>query len=227
MEQKLYYVQYFPFQFFFLSPQERLGVNLFRYLLTTTFFNINYLIYFHLAKPQVRLSSGPIHARVGQNITLPKCHVTGFPKPVVSWKRLTGALAKKRAVYNQQDLTVIDVQKNDTGPYECRARNHLGEAFAVTTLFVWSAPKFVTKPPDMATNGVGGSVSLNCSAIGETIPLISWKRAAGAWDEKRMKVDKGTLTISVLRESDSGIYVCEAKGPQFTIEARTFLKVKG
>ena len=42
-----------------------------------------------------------------------------------------------------------------------------------------------------------------------------------------MKVDKGTLTISVLRESDSGIYVCEAKGPQFTIEARTFLKVKG
>lgn len=191
------------------------------------FFNINYLIYFHLAKPQVRLSSGPIHARVGQNITLPKCHVTGFPKPVVSWKRLTGALAKKRAVYNQQDLTVIDVQKNDTGPYECRARNHLGEAFAVTTLFVWSAPKFVTKPPDMATNGVGGSVSLNCSAIGETVPLISWKRAAGAWDEKRMKVDKGTLTISVLRESDSGIYVCEAKGPQFTIEARTSLKVKG
>ena len=75
------------------------------------FFNVNYLIYFHLAKPQVRLSSGPIHARVGQNITLPKCHVTGFPKPVVSWKRLTGALAKKRAVYNQQDLTVIDVQK--------------------------------------------------------------------------------------------------------------------
>ena len=80
---------------------------------------------------------------------------------------------------------------------------------------------------DMATNGVGGSVSLNCSAIGETVPLISWKRAAGAWDEKRMKVDKGTLTISVLRESDSGIYVCEAKGPQFTIEARTSLKVKG
>ena len=87
--------------------------------------------------------------------------------------------------------------------------------------------QLVTKPPDMATNGVGGSVSLNCSAIGETVPLISWKRAAGAWDEKRMKVDKGTLTISVLRESDSGIYVCEAKGPQFTIEARTFLKVKG
>ena len=111
VEQKLYYVQYFPFQFFFLSPQERLGVNLFRYLLTTIFFNINYLIYFHLAKPQVRLSSGPIHARVGQNITLPKCHVTGFPKPVVSWKRLTGALAKKRAVYNQQDLTVIYAEK--------------------------------------------------------------------------------------------------------------------
>ena len=191
------------------------------------FFNINYLIHFHLAKPQVQLASGPIHAREGQNITLRKCHVTGFPKPVVSWKRLTGALAKKRAVYNQQDLTVIYVGKNDTGPYECRARNHLGEASAVTTLFVWSAPKFVTKPPDMATNGVGGSVSLNCSAIGETVPLISWKRAAGAWDEKRMKVDKGTLTISVLRESDSGIYVCEAKGPQFTIEARTFLKVKG
>ena len=153
--------------------------------------------------------------------------MTGFPEPVVSWKKLTGALPSNKTVYNREVLALIDAEKSDTGPYECKAKNHLGESSAVTTLFVWSAPKFVTKPPNRAINGIGGSLSLNCSAVGETVPVISWKRTGGAWDGKRMKVDKGTLNISVLTETDSGIFICEAKGPHFTIEARTLVEVKG
>ena len=41
-----------------------------------------------------------------------------------------------------------------------------------------------------------------------------------------MKVERGTLKISSLSEADSGIYVCEAKVPYYTIESRTDLAVK-
>ena len=34
--------------------------------------------------PRVRLSPGPTHAKQGQNVTLPQCHVSGFPAPVVT-----------------------------------------------------------------------------------------------------------------------------------------------
>lgn len=144
-------------------------------------------------------------------MTLPKCLVTGFPAPVVTWKKLTGILPRKRAVNNGGLLTLTNAEREDTGPY----------------VFVWSAPKFIRKPPNRVINSIGGSLSVNCSATGETVPIISWKRIGGAWEEKRMKVQGGVLTISELTEKDSGIYICEAKGPHFTIEARTHLEVKG
>ncbi|KAJ7383087.1 hypothetical protein OS493_030974 [Desmophyllum pertusum] len=40
-----------------------------------------------------------------------------------------------------------------------------------------------------------------------------------------MKVQRGSLNISSLTESDSGIYICEAKVPYYTIEARTELVI--
>lgn len=118
-------------------------------------------------------------------------------------------------------------ERRDTGPFECRAKNPLGEDSAVTTLFVWSTPTFIRRPPSRVIDSIGGSLALNCSATGETDMIIIWKRAGGAWDGERMKVQKGTLTISGLTQSDSGIYICEAKGPHFTIEARTHLELKG
>ena len=165
--------------------------------------------------------------KTGLNVTFPKCRVTGFPAPIVTWKKLTGVFPRQKVVNSGGFLILTNAERKDTGPYECRASNLLGEHSAVTTLFVWSAPKFVIRPPNKVFNSIGGSLSVNCSATGETIPIISWKRIGGAWEEKRMKVHKGVLTISELTDKDSGIYLCEAKGPHFTIEARTHLEVKG
>ncbi|KAJ7383080.1 hypothetical protein OS493_030967 [Desmophyllum pertusum] len=102
----------------------------------------------------------------------------------------------------------------------------LGEASAVTSLVVWSVPKFNTKPPETLNKLTGDELSLSCSATGDPPPIISWKRANGAWEEERMKVHGGSLKISSLTESDFGIYICEAKVPYYTIEARTELVVE-
>ena len=154
--------------------------------------------------------------------------MTGFPPPVITWKKLTGSLPKDRITYGlgQRLVTLAAARKDDTGPYVCTAVSSLGQTSAVTTLVVWSAPTFVTRPPSSTKTIPGVSLSLSCSASGDPVPLISWKRSAGAWVEQRMKVQDGTLKISGLVKADSGIYICEARSPHFTIEARTYLEVK-
>ncbi|XP_068754121.1 uncharacterized protein [Montipora capricornis] len=37
------------------------------------------------SQPKVYLSFGPSYVENGKNITLPVCHVTGFPSPVITW----------------------------------------------------------------------------------------------------------------------------------------------
>ncbi|KAJ7383085.1 Roundabout 4 [Desmophyllum pertusum] len=122
-------------------------------------------------------------------------------------------------------LTVVGAEKHDIGSYVCHAKNYLGEASAVTSLVVLSVPKFNTKPPETVNKVPGDELSLSCSATGDPPPTISWKRANGAWEEKRMEVHGGSLKISSLTESDSGIYICEATVPYYTIEAMTELVV--
>ena len=179
----------------------------------------------HKAPPRVQLAPGPTYAKKGQNVTLPKCHVTGFPAPVITWRKLPGSLPKDRTVQDGGVLTVGDAEEHDIGSYVCNANNYLGEASAVTSLVVLSVPKFNTKPPETVNKVPGDELSLSCSATGDPPPTISWKRSKGAWEEERMKVHRGSLNISALNESDSGIYICEATVPYYTIEARTELLV--
>ncbi|KAL9961352.1 hypothetical protein ACROYT_G030272 [Oculina patagonica] len=178
------------------------------------------------APPRIQLAPGPTHTKTGQNVKLPICHVTGFPAPVVTWLKIPGSLAKDRTVQDGGLLRVSAAAKHDTGSYVCHAKNDLGETSAVTSLFVWFAPKFLTKPPQTIIKPIGDNLYLNCSATGPAPPTVSWKRSKGAWEEERMKVNGGTLKISSLSEADSGIYICEAKVPYYTIEARTDLVVK-
>lgn len=151
----------------------------------------------------------------------------GFPAPVVTWRKTPGSLAKDRTYQDGGLLTVSPAEKYDIGSYICHAKNHLGETSAGTSLIVWSAPKFVTRPPLTINKAPGDQLLLNCSATGISPPTISWKRSEGSWEDKRMKVNRGTLKISSLKEADSGIYICEAKVPYFTIQTRTDLTVKG
>ena len=179
------------------------------------------------APPRIQLAPGPTYAKTGQNVTLPKCHVTGFPVPVVTWRKIPGSIPKDRTVQDGGLLTVGVVGKHDIGSYVCDAKNSLGEASAVTSLVILSVPKFVLKPPQKVIKAAGDDLSLTCSASGEPTPAVSWKRFNGAWDEKRMKVNRGSLTISALKEIDFGIYICEAKVPFYSIEARTEVVVSG
>ena len=149
----------------------------------------------------------------------------GFPTPDVTWRRVKGVLPRNRTVSNDGALSLIAAEKTDTGPYECTARNRLGQESSITSVFVWSPPTFVSKPPSRVNKYTGEELTLRCSASDRA--SLSWKRVGRVWEGERMNDRNGTLTITSLKESDSGSYVCEAKLPLYNIDTATVLKVKG
>ena len=98
-------------------------------------------------RPAVSLLPGPLYVIEGSNFTFPTCHVTGHPKPVVTWKRSFGQLPQGRVQSNNSVIKLFDVQKSDSDNYLCTATNLLGSAVKRTVLVVVSLPRFTVKPP--------------------------------------------------------------------------------
>ena len=58
------------------------------------------------ARPNISLSPGPIYAESGGDVVLPKCHVTGYPPPVVSCTKLFDELPGKKGTVKDHTLTI-------------------------------------------------------------------------------------------------------------------------
>ena len=174
------------------------------------------------------LHPGPSYVTEGSDFTFPVCHVTGYPAPVVTWRKSSGQLPPGRAHSNNSVLQISNVRKSDSDAYFCSAVNLLGTDERKTLLVVGSLPVFTVKPPGKVFAATGDTLTLNCSATGDPRPVISWKRQGAALPVGRIyRTNKG-LTIRDLREEDSGIYVCVATGGSgvFHIEATSYVEIR-
>ena len=88
------------------------------------------------------------YIREGENITL-RCIGVGHPPPLVQWTNLDGSLSDRASVTNMlmltnegnvtrvtADLIFTGVYRDDTGVYECLARNLLNDATRNVSLTV-------------------------------------------------------------------------------------------
>lgn len=73
-----------------------------------------------------------------------------------------------------------------------------------------SLPVFTVKPPGKVFAATGDTLTLNCSAIGDPRPVISWKRQETALPVGRSHRTNDALVLSDLREEDSENYICVA-----------------
>ncbi|XP_078376290.1 uncharacterized protein LOC144659675 [Oculina patagonica] len=177
--------------------------------------------------PRIFLHPGPYHVTEGSNVTLPTCHVTGYPAPVVTWRKSSGQLPQGRAQYNNSVLQISNVRKVDSDLYFCSAVNLLGNVERKTLLVVISLPVFTVKPPEKVAVGFGETLTLNCSATGDPQPVISWKRQGAALPVGRSHRTNEALIIRDVREEDAGIYVCVATSAGvFDIETISDVEVK-
>ena len=60
--------------------------------------------------------------------------MNSFPPAIVTWSRVRGELAYSRTVLKDGQLSIISAQKRDSGLYECKASNDLGDDSALTLL---------------------------------------------------------------------------------------------
>ena len=169
-------------------------------------------LYFVVVPPFVSLRPGPLYVAEESNATLPTCHVTGHPTPVVTWGKLLGQLPQARVQSNNGVMQLFDVRTVDSADYICTATNLLGSAVQKTLLVVVSLPRLTIKPPAKVVAFLGGNLTLNCSATGDPQPVISWKRQGAQLPVGRSHQQiNGALVIRDIRNEDGGNYICVAK----------------
>ena len=153
--------------------------------------------------------------------------MTGYPAPVVTWRKSFGHLPQKRVQYNNSVLQIFDVRKSDSETYICSAANLLGNVEKKTQLVVISLPVFTIKPPGKVSAATGDTLTLNCSATGDPRPIISWKRQGAALPVRRSVRRNNALIIRDLKEEDAGNYICVATSSGvFDTEAISYVEVR-
>ena len=188
-------------------------------------------IYFLAVRPRISLHPGPLHAIEGSDVTLPTCHVTGHPQPVVTWSKSFGQLPHGRVQFNSSSrnsaIKLFAVRKSDSDNYLCTARNLLGSVVKRTVLVVVSLPQFTVKPPDKLVAPPGDTLTLNCSATGDPQPVISWKRQGAALPVGRSQRTNEALVLRDVIKEDAGNYICVATSAGvFDIETIIDLEVR-
>ncbi|XP_073250429.1 uncharacterized protein [Porites lutea] len=169
------------------------------------------------SQPKTSLSFGPSYVVKGKNITLPACHVTGYPSPKISWYKVPGNLVQARTVMKDGRLSIMNAYKSDSGLYKCEASNNLGHDSAVTQLNVVELPHFTVSPPSQLNVSTVQNITVSCQAAGDPQPTIMWRKEGGKLPAGRSSASAdGTLKIWNLRErEDSGRYTCVASSNQF------------
>ena len=176
--------------------------------------------------PRVSLQPGPHYAIEGSNFTFPTCHVTGYPTPVVIWRRVTGQLPQERVKYNNSNLELLHARKIDSDVYLCSATNLLGSFEKKTLVVIVSQPRFTFKPPVSILAELGDTLTLNCSATGDPHPVISWRKQGGHLPVGRNQQINGALVIRDITKNDTGHYICTATSAGvFNVETVTTIKI--
>ncbi|KAK3708278.1 hypothetical protein QZH41_017644, partial [Actinostola sp. cb2023] len=176
--------------------------------------------------PRLTLNKGPFYKEIGNDIIFAMCHVTGSPKPKVTWSKAIGALPNGRTVIKDGQLTLLRSKKDDSGFYVCKADNGLGSGVAGIMLIVVELPVFVIKPPSSYSAVPGTTIVLNCTAKGDPQPVISWRKENGVLPAGKYEVRDGSLIIKNVENSDSGVFVCNARsGGVFHADTKITLHV--
>uniref|UniRef100_A0A803TSK1 Sidekick cell adhesion molecule 2 n=1 Tax=Anolis carolinensis TaxID=28377 RepID=A0A803TSK1_ANOCA len=175
-----------------------------------------------------------ITAEMEKVVQIP-CQAKGVPPPRMFWYKDAVLLAVERLARFQLlangSLQISGLVPDDTGMFQCFARNAAGEVQSSTYLAVTSIAPNITKGPLDSTVIDGMAVVLNCETSGAPRPAITWQKgerilASGSIQLPRFTLlESGSLLISPARISDAGSYTCLATNSRGVDEASAELVV--
>uniref|UniRef100_A0A8C0L880 Sidekick cell adhesion molecule 2 n=1 Tax=Canis lupus dingo TaxID=286419 RepID=A0A8C0L880_CANLU len=171
----------------------------------------------------------------GGGLTVGPCPPPGVPPPSITWYKDAAVVEVERLNRFRQrgdgGLQISGLVPDDTGMFQCFARNAAGEVQTSTYLAVTSIAPNITRGPLDSTVIDGMSVVLACETSGAPRPAITWQKgerilASGSVQLPRFTLlESGSLLISPTHISDAGTYTCLATNSRGVDEASADLVV--
>uniref|UniRef100_A0A4W3K1G6 Sidekick cell adhesion molecule 1 n=1 Tax=Callorhinchus milii TaxID=7868 RepID=A0A4W3K1G6_CALMI len=183
-----------------------------------------------------------ILGEVDKTVDIP-CRAMGIPLPSLEWYKDSVPInVLKNSRYKEMVSGILQIKRlvpEDSGIFQCFARNEAGEIQSPSYLTVTNiAPSFTRVPSDIAVTE-GAAAILYCEVSGAPKPGITWKMgtkilASGSVQIPRFALlESGGLLINPVDVEDAGTYTCLAvnsKGvvnasANVTVWTRTFISV--
>ncbi|XP_054832858.1 neural cell adhesion molecule L1-like protein isoform X2 [Eublepharis macularius] len=151
---------------------------------------------------------------IGENLVL-LCNAIGNPEPTIKWKRNgqpLGEIKHSRGMVTTREISIIQLQLQDSAVYQCEATNNHGTILATANVDVLDIRPEVLTPDDEEYVAVVGYASyLHCLFFAVPLPDITWSK-----EDSISRLDmppyyqyqNGTLEIRETRKTDSGSYTC-------------------
>ncbi|NWW06597.1 SDK2 protein, partial [Oreocharis arfaki] len=188
-----------------------------------------------LEPPQfVREPERHITAEMEKVVAIP-CQAKGVPPPEMAWYKDAALLPLEKLsrfqLLEDGSLQISGLLPDDTGMFQCFARNAAGEVQTTTYLAVTSIAPNITRGPQDSTVIDGMSVILNCETSGAPRPAITWQKgervlASGSVQLPRFTLlESGSLLVSPAQLPDAGTYTCLATNSRGVDEASADLVV--
>ncbi|KAE8283995.1 Protein sidekick-2 [Larimichthys crocea] len=192
--------------------------------------------YLHVLEPPQFIKEPEKHitAEMEKVVDIP-CQARGVPQPDIVWYKdalpIDPVKTPRYRVLVGGSLQVNGLLPDDTGMFQCFARNSAGEVQTNTYLAVTSIAPNITAGPSESTVIDGMSVILHCETSGAPRPAITWQKgervlASGSVQLPRFTLlESGSLLISPSHISDAGTYTCMASNSRGIDEASADLVV--
>ncbi|XP_077487144.1 cell adhesion molecule Dscam1-like [Amblyomma americanum] len=127
----------------------------------------------------------------------------------------------------RSELLIENIGARQIGNYTCIASNAAGKTSFTASMLVEVPPTWLHMPGDQAAV-VGSSLTIDCAALGHPTPVTKWTRSqypsetlVGNKDEHTSVLANGSLVISGVRSSDSGLYRCDVENGVGTLITKT------
>lgn len=179
------------------------------------------------APPSVQVLPGFIETEEGKEVFM-MCNIISTPPPhLVKWSRSQESLPSQRSIVRGVNLTLENTTKQDSGSYVCAATNIWGAKSSSTKLKVYSALKFIVKPPLNVTVKADEVLSLPCSAESDLTPTMSWMYNGTVSLPPDARIgSSNNLIVSSANFTHGGTYTCSATNSLNFIQTNVTVYVK-
>ncbi|XP_032334547.1 hemicentin-2 isoform X3 [Camelus ferus] len=163
------------------------------------------------------------------------CDTNAVPPPALTWYREDQPLSATDGMSVLQGGRVLQiplVRAEDAGRYSCKASNEVGEDWLHYELLVLTPPVILGDTEELVeevTVNASSTVSLQCPALGNPVPTISWLQNGLPFSPSpRLQVleDGQVLQVSTAEVADAASYMCVAENPAGSAEKLFTLRVQ-